>query len=290
MKLQKISNIFLFLVGIIAILLVFSILGSNPTFVGKATLAMQGYAVAEVSFEQLGSYQDCIDIAEQEYPPPVYERQDKYCQCFIEGNQGCEIYIKDRGFCDDGYLPGTERCGKNKDPHGRIFVEKYYQFSDCSKKAYNLQKCEYGCTEGQCGEDLCRETDNGFNVFETGTTTGQKKEGQQVDENDKCISAKKLTEHYCDKDGFANFKIASCDFGCVEGKCRTVKCTDSDGGEEPTVKGVVKGGMSGSGAQGLVSDSCLNGKTLKEYKCGSNGGVGYTTMECPNSCSEGRCT
>lgn len=74
--------------------------------------------------------------------------------------------------------------------------------------------------------------------------------------------------------------------------CPQQQCTDSDGGIEYYVKGVIDG-LSGSGKKGRTEDSCSNlvdGKssTLDEHYC-SGDVIKGTTYNCPFGCFDGAC-
>ncbi|MFH1439333.1 MAG: hypothetical protein ABIG89_02125 [Candidatus Woesearchaeota archaeon] len=283
------ENIFMIVLSVIVVVLVTALLATDDAFAGKASLAIQGYSVADLSNDDIDDYKACIASAEFEYPAHIYGHQDRYCDCIIGGFEGCEIYISDKGNCNSGYLPDSITCGDKNNINTKDFQYHRYQFSDCSSKAYKLQRCHKGCDDNLnvCKEDICVENDRGYNIFEMSTIKGQDFKGVRIDKKDECASPNKINEYYCDK-GFIKSRIEQCEYGCIEGACQKIKCTDSDGGKNMIfIKGIVDGGQGGSAIR--QSDRCEDSTTLQEYFCGESGTIGYTKVQCENGCLGGIC-
>jgi hypothetical protein len=82
-----------------------------------------------------------------------------------------------------------------------------------------------------------------------------------------------------------------CTNNCSDGACvsfsnETTTCTDSDGGLDYYVKGVVTGEL--VPASGLREDTCLDNQ-LREMFCNKNGLGEPFLYTCPNGCSDGAC-
>lgn len=287
------QKIFLILFSVVAFILIISSLATDDSFVGKAVLAIQGYAVVNIADEELGAYTECLSWATPKYPTPIYDHADRYCSCYVKGYDNCEVYISERKVCNSGFLPDKKKCGDATNVNKYKYLYQDYQFADCTTKAYKIQDCyNKGCDveSNQCNIDICKETDKGYNIYEQSTAIGEDSSGSRIDDEDTCINPNTLKEYYC-VNGIVNSKLEPCEYECIEGKCVTVSCTDSDGGKDKIyLKGTVNGGMpSKTGKVNIISDSCEDKKTLKEYFCGEGGSIGYTKVECENGCSDGIC-
>jgi len=67
-----------------------------------------------------------------------------------------------------------------------------------------------------------------------------------------------------------------------------VECTDSDGGNEPGIRGDTRGYDDEWKVQGYV-DECADDVNLREYSCTEDGQVRLHIVECPGGCAEGAC-
>lgn len=264
-------------------------LATNEDFMGKAILAVQGYSVINLDSEHIDEFKLCTEQAKIEYPSPRYAHQDEYCTCKVNGFSGCEAYISNRGFCDSGYLPDGIYCSKDSNLNKQSYVWHYYQFSDCSKKPFKMSKCQNGCEEGTCIQDICTETDKGYDVFTKGKTIGHNALKVSASGDDSCTSPDYLKEYFCDGK-ILSFKIDKCEYGCTLGKCQTISCADTDKGKDEFTKGVVKGGvLVGTYSIGQRYDACKDVNTVTEYFCTQSGTIGLTDIRCENGCRSGAC-
>ena len=71
----------------------------------------------------------------------------------------------------------------------------------------------------------------------------------------------------------------------IELKLGSSECTDSDGGKEYYVKGIIVPADINSPSQ---TDTCMNSTLLTEYYCNNHLGTGVT-YQCPNGCVDGAC-
>jgi hypothetical protein len=294
---QKLS---LYTISALFVFLFLTLVMGNEVFIGKAALAIQGYNVLNVADEDLREFEACLESTYLGYPVPTYQNQDKYCACKIEmlnemdvdeAKKACNVYISRRGKYVSDYLPDTKKCGDQNNVNRKNKVMIDYQFSNGNVKTYVLHKCDVACVEEEndCRENICRETDKGYNVFKFGKIQGMNFNLKSFDAEDECISSSKVKEYYCE-DGFLQSNVERCDFGCVEGECRQEVCRDTDNGRNIYIRGTASSGTSGEyNVKTIRTDTCDDSRTLKEYYCGQSGLVGYTTMECQSGCEEGRC-
>jgi len=145
----------------------------------------------------------------------------------------------------------------------------------------------------KCGVDVvevkCTDSDGGRNYYKKGFFENSQGSGG----SDACYSSKTLLEGYCDascKYGLCTVNY-NCPYGCKDGACleksseTTTTCTDSDGGKNYEVKGVVQ--FNESGIMMPYEDSCLNGE-LFEFSC-VDGWLNRQVYTCPNGCKDGSC-
>jgi hypothetical protein len=196
-------------------------------------------------------------------------------------------------------------------------LREYYCKS--GKDAYNDTLCQYGCAAlGHCrkASDVpCYDSDGGVNLSVKGTATGYCPLTGETTVTDYCESNYYLHEYACE-DGFikGDTYIAP---NCYDGKkyknadevlaaqAATIiivknvtlptapivilpTCSDSDGGKNFTVKGIVKASDGKN-----YTDSCARDSlTLTEYFCNENWSAGSMTTTCSSrggGCSDGKC-
>lgn len=84
-------------------------------------------------------------------------------------------------------------------------------------------------------EVICADSDNGENFEEFGIARNPSTKQEYYDT---CINTNTLKEFKCDQNQVKEVS-KTCEYGCSNGVCLTVRCTDSDGGENINVKGTV---------------------------------------------------
>lgn len=120
------------------------------------------------------------------------------------------------------------------------------------------------CRDGACRADICEDSDGGRDYYTRGTASRG-----SSDSEDRCISTSGLVEYYC-RDGNIQSETYSCPSGysCTNGRCTSTggssSCTDTDGGTNYAVRGVVRTADGSSG-----TDTC-SGTRLVEYYCDGN--------------------
>lgn len=168
-----------------------------------------------------------------------------------------------------------------------VYLEEYY----CENGVWHkeLKDCkdlgaEYECINAACVvPGVCNDSDGGLNYFEAGTMSYEGKIGR-----DQCRLDGFLGEYYCNGNQ-GGYEIKDCsDFGadylCSEGICND--CTDSDGGLNFEVRGIVsKGGFD-------YEDYCLDSDFVLEYYCDGLyvGNVTYDCRDLALDCWQGKCT
>jgi hypothetical protein len=83
----------------------------------------------------------------------------------------------------------------------------------------------FGCDEGRCVKNVCKDTDSGKDQFTKGTTSYG-----SASATDSCYSATTVLEYFCVSDtSYTNEKISCGSFSeCVDGKCVTVECAKNE--------------------------------------------------------------
>jgi hypothetical protein len=90
-------------------------------------------------------------------------------------------------------------------------------------------------------------------------------------------------EKYC-SDGMVETEKHKCDVACKGGKCYDGnECTDTDGGNEPFVKGTVTYG------ENSRVDECITDSYLNEQVCGTDGRIKQYGTPCLGGCEDGVC-
>ena len=111
--------------------------------------------------------------------------------------------------------------------------------------------------------------------------------------SDICVDYRTVKDYFC-KDNSISSVNHECDegSGCQDGRCIKLQlsCTDSDYGNDTTVKGQV------IQSRGLLSslsewDSCKDEATLNEYDCGADNEIVLSVIDCGSGrkCANGRC-
>lgn len=169
-------------------------------------------------------------------------------------------------------------------------VKDYYCKDNHLQSINNECAPGYGCKDGICSlmESSCTETDEGKDSKIRGKTTVSR--GFFLDQPmiDECVDEGILTEYYCLEDGTMDSEELLCGTGrkCSEGRCVRSECTDSDGGIDPYIRGIVK-----VGAEEIeYEDNCVNTEKLQEYFCYGDGAQSET-IRCEDgyTCSQDEC-
>jgi len=151
-----------------------------------------------------------------------------------------------------------------------------------------------------CDADLaCTDSDGGRNYSVQGTTKGISDSGWGFfrTATDSCLNNNTLSEYTCvSSAGYADAiypiviggEQVSCPNGCSNGACAQppyITCTDSDGGQNYSVKGTV----SRVGYTSNFVDNCSDQHTLTEYYCNNVNTPSIKSYVCPNNCVDGAC-
>jgi hypothetical protein len=180
--------------------------------------------------------------------------------------------------------------------------------------SYNCALVGKICSNGACvvsnsGNQSCTDSDinsvfTGIAKYSKGTVSG-KTNGVSYSNTDSCLSFDKVKEYYCSGNQQTFLEMNCSDdyhsYICSNGACvinstenqtnqtNQTQCTDSDGGINYNLKGIVSGIMNDNSYN--YTDSC-SGNTLTEYAC-SIGNESYSTAYNCNltnrNCSNGAC-
>jgi|GEM_PF-3538422 len=206
-------------------------------------------------------------------PPPADEK------CY-ETDGGYDIY--ERGVCESGSQRLEDHCNSDG-----TLTEKYC--ADDTTIKWNSTACPEGyvCSEGACRPQTCTDSDDGKDYYEKGEITQGENHGfDGCNTNGQFGSdPNMLMEYFCDEESKIEVDWYSCPNGCEDGACLLPEvtpptCSDSDGGMNYYIKGVVtdKHGI-------VVEDECKNHSAILEKFCGPEGGFGISVYTCPNGCS-----
>ncbi|MBI2581337.1 hypothetical protein HYV85_06080 [Candidatus Woesearchaeota archaeon] len=176
-------------------------------------------------------------------------------------------------------------------------------------------------------ENKCSDSDGGENLYVKGTTSGLTSIGGKDVETDSCsVPGGRLIEYVCNQFNIVLGYSSDCPSGykCSDGACVSASapppvqnvtqssvcgdgvcngtetsatcpadcrpadsCTDTDGGNVPSVSGIVFGYL--QGASYSYGDICVNASSLMEYFC--SGTAPFMQQQaCASGCSNGACT
>jgi hypothetical protein len=175
-------------------------------------------------------------------------------------------------------------------------------WSNTQRMIHTGYACPNGCSNGACVsivQQSCTETDGGKNPAVYGTvesyvrssTTGQL---ELVRSYDTCVGSggtamTNVIEYYCKDDGLGgrivNSESSPCAYGCSNGACQSSSqdsCSDTDGGENIRLKGLVAGFLNGQSY--TYYDSCMLANSVPSIQGQyTSGATGVT------ECSGNRC-
>ena|GEM_PF-2105252 len=149
------------------------------------------------------------------------------------------------------------------------WVQRLYQFTDCSTEWRNYEECEYGCEDGECIEGC----DPGYT------------------NNTRC-NGNWLQREWQDEDCSTEWRNSEyCVYGCYNGACNpgpNPYCTDTDGGIIYATQGHTYG-IDDALTSYSKSDYC-SGNVLYEYYCAATGHTwAVTSITCTDLCVDGEC-
>jgi hypothetical protein len=138
--------------------------------------------------------------------------------------------------------------------------------------------------------EKCTDSDGGNNIDVSGTVTYYAQgKSEPTTLRDKCNDSKFVYEYTCKGTKVAGQRIG-CGYMCQSGRCIPVPaCSDTDGGKNATVYGVVTYYVGGTPI--TLPDSCYANKTVKEAYCYNSTFGTYTGINCTGNmnCTGGRC-
>jgi hypothetical protein len=150
--------------------------------------------------------------------------------------------------------------------------------------SHTTYTCPIACEDGVCTDNpTCVDSDKGVNYYVKGYVDrlGDIKE-------DYCIDDNTVVDYYCYNYKNYTESIWTCDYGCVDGACKSgtlpppPSCTESDGGNYPAIFGRL------TFDNEEFEDNCIDLNTLEEYYCLANG-YGSLKHECLEDCKNGYC-
>jgi hypothetical protein len=218
--------------------------------------------------------------------------------------------------CPSGYQCSNDRCRKDAIPAGCYdtdngidytmagavhkdgekysdtcilveLVKEYYCQNGVVSSTNIVCPSGYQCTNGACIEEktICSDNDFGKDVFSKGTTTISKGYLTFTTATDDCVDEDRVREYFC-TNGALSSEIIECgeDYGCDNGACKTLSCTDGDYGQDVLTKSTTKKGSISE------TDSCSGTYNVREYYC-KNNDIKSTIITCPSGriCSSGQC-
>ncbi len=227
--------------------------------------------------------------------------------------------VEAREQCDDGNTARGDGCFRCRRETGRVP-------GICGDGVLNLrEECDDsniirgdGCSERCLSESStwqCNDRDN-FDGDEGEETTNiwfsnyvqtrrSSSERWTITDRDRCLDPNTLREFWCHPtDDRPTAGNVNCEYGCSNGACNPLPCSDTDGNDILTsgsVTGVFRGSYNGRGADPAVlglspsaqtyEDGCW-GMRVREWTCASNGFVSVSLRDCSSGrvCNDGRCT
>ncbi len=166
-------------------------------------------------------------------------------------------------------------------------VKDYYCFEG-ELRSLN-DECDPGdrCESGVCKEieTGCRESDDGNDTTDKGTTIAYKGMHTFFRKTDECLDQGTVIEHTCDGGKPLSEKIlCGSGYKCISGRCIPSDCNDSDGGLDIFTEGTV--------VINAVDhdDRCMEEDMVEEYYCYGDD-YRRATEECPQGyyCDDGEC-
>jgi len=233
-------------------------------------------------------------VVEKPKPKPECESHN-YSKCdsgHLYWFDSCGSRQEKKQYCEKG-CSGETCLGECKSQaEARCYGDSVYWFDSCGNKQDKKEYCNYGCENGFCKTQRPEKTCEGMGGYcirppgYCGDGICSESESQQVCE-EVCPSSPAIRE--------TAQTLATPVTGNIIGPTQQ-SCTDSDGGRNYLVKGIVTGsGVDGSSLQ--LNDVC-EGNYVHEYFCQTpnpNGNYlekenyGWVNYLCPYQCKDGIC-
>ncbi len=173
--------------------------------------------------------------------------------------------------------------------NGNLLKENYCNLTVPGFEYFN---CSYGCENGAClllnNSDFCSDSDDGLNYGVYGIVN-YFMNGNYGSMLDNCSGNDYLQEAYCIENITPSYDYHFCENGCFAGVCMEENntnltfCTDSDGGINPFVFGVI------DSSSWNTSDFCYSSILLNEFYCQADNSVEFEMIPCENGCLNGTC-
>ncbi len=212
-----------------------------------------------------------------------------------------ETLVSEEGACIDSELTMNESSMGCVEVDGIKFIDRCLDRKTALEyycDGNNVANKTVTCTGGnECYKNACRIKGC---YAEYVAYSSYKKETVNItgyDITDKCKNSTHVTDYYCDR-GYVVSVTSNCPEGylCSDGKCMgenktqdeenvtAPDCFDSDYGMAIRTKGKI------TGLESSYEDSCVDGKTLKEYYC-ENDTIEYVIEDCGTGfrCEDGSC-
>ncbi len=225
----------------------------------------------------------------------------------------CDASKQSCGVCTPNWQPGAwSVCKISSGQYIGKQTREYVDFNNCgitmNKPADESQECTANCTPNwACGSwSKCNNTFLNSKGKQTRHCEAQGCNIYNVsgkdEERDCCVSSWVKYPEYCELGQTQTYRIVDVN-KCPEttenlatkpsssgDKCSTYKsvCQESDNGRDYAVKGKAIAEWKIPTGDNILSDNCIDSKTLMEYYC-DNGYLKNEKVKCANNCQNGAC-
>lgn len=244
---------------------------------------------------------------------PEDERDSMTC---TETDSGKDYYKKGTSY-GFHYVSGEKRafedsCTKVRagvETHASKYIKEFFCRDGVVYMYYDECPSGYTCLNGECIDEseeetheyACKESDDGYDLYEKGTSALYRDSHKVSTGTDYCVDRDTVHEYWCKSDSeLVTGKSYSCptDYVCSAGAC--VKdvdhwtCEESDDGDNVYIYGKIKFYDSSGNYRGYEEDYCHEGdsRLITEVVCNKYTGESkFVTKYCPSgyTCSEGAC-
>ncbi|MBN2121521.1 hypothetical protein JW721_00475 [Candidatus Micrarchaeota archaeon] len=208
--------------------------------------------------------------------PAGYTCNDGACEPAPCSDSDGGIVSSEMGVAVSGMETKSDSCASESK------LTEYYCAADGTIASEEIS-CPSGqvCSDGECVEPTCEDSDGGIEISEAGTT-----EKGSLSNSDSCVGSAVVKEYYCENGAIASENI-DCPSGevCLDGACiEEPACTDSDGGKDKFSAGTTS--YMGSSS----SDTCDGTTAVTEYYCEGTE-IKSVRMVCgeDSRCDDGEC-